>query len=212
MREAHRVLKPGGVIRTVVPGLEETVREYLRILDLSDSDSDKPRLYEWIKIELLDQLVRSSPGGAMEQFFRSVIASGDGQMLTYIRSRIGTACISTSEVPRSTFLQRLMGITRGRVSQHLIYWYLAVVKTFIPRNVRPMVVNETSIGEKHRWMYDRYGIRLLLETSGFVDISFRCFNESIITGFLEDNLDSNADGSSYRNVSIYCEARKRANR
>src|SRR5580658_121949 len=41
LAEAHRVLKPGGIIRTVVPDLEGTCREYLRILDLDNSDKNK---------------------------------------------------------------------------------------------------------------------------------------------------------------------------
>lgn len=36
--EARRVLKPGDVIRIVVPDIEATSREYHRILDLPESD------------------------------------------------------------------------------------------------------------------------------------------------------------------------------
>ena len=212
MREARRVLKPGGVIRIVVPDLEETAREYLRILDLPDSDGDKPQLYEWIKIELLDQLVRSFPGGAMGRFGWSVIASGDSRMLDYIRSRTeSTGWTQVSEVGPKSFVQKLKMITRGKLSTKMVYWYLASVKKLIPEHLRPMVVNDASIGERHRWMYDRYGFKLLMQQTGFVDISFRSFNDSIIPGFVEDHLDSNTDGSPYKNVSIYCEAKKGVN-
>lgn len=212
MREAQRVLKPGGVIRIVVPDLEETSREYRRILDLPDSDGDKPQLYEWIKIELLDQLVRPSPGGAMGRFMRSVRASGDSRMISYIRSRTGSAGWEpASEVRPKSFVLKLKRITRDKLSTKMFYWYLAFVKKLIPAHLRPMVVNDASIGERHRWMYDRYGIKLLMQHTGFVDVSFRCFNDSTIPGFVEDHLDSNTDGSPYKNVSIYCEAMKSAN-
>ena len=208
MREAWRVLKVNGVVRIVVPDLEETIREYLRILDLPDPDDDKQRFYEWIKIELLDQLVRSSQEGNMGRYIRAVAASGDSRMLTYVRSR--TECagwISTSEIPKS-FSQKLKGMTREKLSAKMIYWYLAVIKQLIPTHIRTMVVNNSSIGERHRWMYDRYGLGLLIKETGFIDVSFRRFNESAIVGFAEEHLDSNEDGSPYKNVSIYCEAKK----
>jgi SAM-dependent methyltransferase len=209
LREAQRVLKPGGVIRTVVPDLEDAAREYLRILSLPDSDADKPQLYEWIKIELLDQLTRSSPGGAMGRFIRAAKANGDIRMLNYIRSRIESGgWTHTAEERRKSLIEKLKMITPEKLSTKLVYCYLSFIKSLIPGHIRSMVVNETSIGERHRWMYDRYGLRLLMESTGFVDVSFCCFNESTIPGFVEDRLDSNMDGSAYKNGSIFCEAKK----
>lgn len=209
MKEAWRVLKQDGVIRIVVPDMEETIREYRRILDLPDSDADKQRLYEWIMIELLDQLVRSSPEGAMGRYVRSVAASGDSRMLAYIRSRTECAGWAPDSQMSKSFVQKLKGITRDKLSAKMTYWYLAVIKQLIPKPLRTMIVNDTTIGERHRWMYDRYGLKLLMQNTGFVDVSFRRFNESIIAGFAEEQLDSNQDGSPYKNVSIFCEARKR---
>jgi hypothetical protein len=60
-------------------------------------------------------------------------------------------------------------------------------------------------------MYDRYGMKLLMQQTGFIDVLFRDYNESAIVDFVEDNLDSNTDGSQYKNVSIYCEAKKGVN-
>jgi hypothetical protein len=90
----------------------------------------------------------------------------------------------------------------------LTYLHLELIKRLVPNTLRPMVWNGTSIGEKHRWMYDRFGLTLLLERFGFTDIRFLAFDESNIPGFFEDLLDSNPDGRPYKNVSIYCEATK----
>lgn len=207
MKEARRVLKPRGVIRLVVPDLEETAREYRRILDLPDSDLDKPRLYEWITIELLDQLVRSRPGGAMGAYIQRAVASGDSRLVTYISSRTETKrSIASPEAHDSPLSRKLGRLTWEKLCVRIVYWYLAAIKKLMPKRVRSLVVNNARIGECHRWMYDRYGITTLMQEAGFADVSFRRFNESVIADFNEDYLDSNPDGSAYKNVSIYCEA------
>ena len=50
--ESFRVLRPGGILRTVVPDLEATCREYIRVLD-SSTMSEQPYEYDWIILELL---------------------------------------------------------------------------------------------------------------------------------------------------------------
>jgi Methyltransferase domain len=204
--ESCRVLKPGGTLRTVVPDLEGSCREYLRILALDDSDAAKKKLYPWIKIEMLDQLIRTSSGGAMGPFMNSVANGGDQEMTEYVQSRIESNLTPAS--PATSRLSRLARITPGKVMTKLTYLYLGLVKRLVPSNLRPMVWSGTSIGEKHRWMYDRYGLKLLLKDSGFEDIRFLTFNESTIPDFCEDRLDSNPDGTPYKNVSIFCEATK----
>jgi hypothetical protein len=206
VQESWRVLKPGGTLRTVVPDLEASCREYLRILAMKDSDSEKARFYNWVKIELLDQLVRTSSGGEMGPFIRSVANGGDQTMIEYVRSRVGSDL--SQSTPTEGVMNRLGRITPGKVLTKLTYLHLELVKRLVPNTLRPMVWSGTSIGEKHRWMYDRFGLTLLLEGFGFADIRFLAFDESNIPGFFEDRLDSNPDGSSYKNVSIYCEATK----
>jgi SAM-dependent methyltransferase len=203
IKESWRVLKPGGTVRIVIPDLEETCREYFRILALNDSDPGKLPLYNWIKIELLDQLVRSSRAGAMGPLADSIMRSGDETMIAYVRSRTESCGWS----PASIF-DRIRRITRQKIATRLTYYYVAFIKSLIPKTLRQMVFDNTDIGEKHRWMYDRYGMNLLLQAHGFANIRFVAFNESVIAGFDEDHLDSNPDGSPYKNVSIYCEARK----
>ena len=75
-----------------------------------------------------------------------------------------------------------------------------------------MVFAETGIGERHRWMYDVYGLKLLFEENGFCDCTAFSYNESGIPNFQEDFLDCNTDSSSYKNNSIYIEGKKPAER
>lgn len=207
IRESYRVLNVGGTLRTVVPDLEASCREYLRILAMKDSDPEKTRFYKWVKIELLDQLVRTSSGGEMGPLIRSVVNSGDQTMVEYIRSRVESDL--SQPTPTEGVMNRLRRITPGKVLTKLTYMHLELVKRLVSKTLRPMVWSGTSIGEKHRWMYDRFALTLLLEGCGFADIRFLAFNESSIPRFSEDCLDSNPDGRSYKNVSIYCETTKR---
>jgi len=204
--ESCRVLKVGGILRTVVPDLEGSCTEYLRILAMDDSDAAKRKLYSWIKIELLDQLVRTSSGGEMGPLMRYVATSPDRAMLEYVQGRIESH-LEPASLPANG-MSRLARITPGKVMTKLTYLYLGLIKRLVPKNLRPMVWSGTSIGEKHRWMYDRYGLTLLMKESGFGDVKFPPFNESAIPGFAQDGLDSNPDGTSYKNGSIYCEATK----
>ncbi len=207
--EASRVLKPGGILRTVVPDLEASCREYLRILEMNSSEPDKPFLYSWIKIELLDQLIRTTPGGAMGDFIRSVTKSGDPSKIQYVQSRTESQRErpALEDDPKS----RLARVTWGKLKTKLMYLYLGSIKQLIPSAVRSMVWNGTTIGERHRCMYDRYSLTLLMQSNGFEQIRFLAFNESSIPGFNGDFLDSNPDGMPYKNVSIYCEATKCGN-
>lgn len=59
LKEIKRVLKDDGILRIVVPDLEDIAREYIKLMDCND-DSFK---HEWIVVELLDQIARSKMGG-----------------------------------------------------------------------------------------------------------------------------------------------------
>src|SRR5207302_1827164 len=64
--ECFRVLKPGGVLRVVVPDLEQIARLYLESLEAAwDGDRDASQRYRWAMLEMYDQMVRERPGGAM---------------------------------------------------------------------------------------------------------------------------------------------------
>src|SRR5438046_3921817 len=142
----------------------------------------------------------------MGPLISAVITGNDQKMIQYVRSRVES---DLNAYPSTeTLIRRLKRITPAKVTTKLTYLYLDLVSRLVPKNLRSMVWSGTSIGEKHRWMYDRFGLALLLKDCGYENIQFLAFDESAIPGFCEDGLDSNPDGRSYKNVSIYCEATK----
>ena len=71
MSECYRILKPGGVIRVVVPDFEKMAILYIDLLKKSiEGDIDSIKKYEWITIEMFDQMVRNSSGGEMLDYWK----------------------------------------------------------------------------------------------------------------------------------------------
>src|SRR4030095_11626701 len=63
--DLFRLLKPGGVCRLSTPDLEEIAGEYLRQLQQGWDDPADGNLvrFQWIKLQMLDQMVREKGGG-----------------------------------------------------------------------------------------------------------------------------------------------------
>jgi len=206
LQECHRILKPGGILRTVVPDLEATCREYIRILDAVQTSETARKRYEWIILELLDQLTRSRPSGLMTAYRRKLLAANDQEMIAYVKSRTDTNPWFTA--PPATFKSRLRSLTWNKLRSKLVYVYVDLVKCFLPPGLRSTLIDDTRIGEKHKWMYDRYNLAQLLRRCGFDQVVFLSASESQIPGFTDDRLDTEADGQPYKPGSIFSEARK----
>jgi SAM-dependent methyltransferase len=84
--ECYRVLKPNGIIRIAVPDLEKIVRTYLDCLEKAlNSEVNSEENYNWILLELYDQVVRNTSGGEMQKFlFHPDLKNED-----FIYSRLG---------------------------------------------------------------------------------------------------------------------------
>ena len=203
--ECWRVSKPGGIIRVVVPDIALSIEEYLRIRGMPDEDPLKASKYRWIMIELLDQLVRTERHGEWGRTLKELDLSDWRPVAGYIRERLGMAGTLAPGPVRPTILGKLTGL-RQKVASRSIYWWLSGVKLLIPQSLRPLVFVNTSLGERHLWMYDEYGMRLQLADAGFVDVRCVSHDDSAIDGFADDHLDSNSDGSPYKSLSLYMEA------
>ncbi|MCM0753974.1 methyltransferase domain-containing protein [Desulfovibrio aminophilus] len=182
LRECLRVLRPGGVLRCAVPDLETIARLYLRLLEgASAGDSTSRERYEWIMLELLDQMVRERSGGEMlAHWKREPMPAED-----FVIERVG------SEV------RRALAAVRAAKRAAPAAW------------TRPTAAEIGAFrlsGEAHHWMYDRYSLARLLEEAGFKEPRVRRADESAIPGFNAFLLDIEADGSTRKPDSLFMEA------
>lgn len=178
LQECRRVLKHRGMLRLVAPDLEGVARAYLSCLDaVRKGEAGADDRYEWIVIELLDQLVRHRSGGEMLKYWcRDVVPAED-----FVAERIGVE------------YWRARPYCRGRQL------------TDEPLDARQ--VGEFRLGgEVHQWMYDRYSLGKLLSSIGFDDIRACGADESSIPGFVNYRLDTEDDGSVYKPDSFFLEA------
>ncbi len=186
IKECHRVLASGGILRVVIPDLENIARLYLSNLEKAwEGDAEAGERYNWMVIELLDQMVRERGGGEMLRYWKQNPMPAEN----FVISRMG------HEVIR--FLQAY------RTANNTLPTEVAK-----PDPTAAEVAQFRESGEVHKWMYDRYSLRTLLQQCGFVDVTLRTATESAIPQFTTYLLDANPDGSVRKPDSLFMEARK----
>jgi predicted SAM-dependent methyltransferase len=184
MKEIHRVLKLDGIIRIVVPDLEKVAMAYLEALNTLRSDTtgsqDNKDDYEWATIMLLDQMVRTEPGGEMEK---------------WLREHRQTKCVQAME-----------GIFLDIANSENPYAAYGGLKARLINLLRPK--DPSKIGELHRWMYDDISLGQLFVQAGFKNIQRMSHLKSLIPEWTSYHLDINADSSPHQPDSIWMEAIK----
>lgn len=204
LQEFYRVLKPGGILRIVVPDLEAVCREYLKYLELVEShptDTDIKR-YKWIILELIDQMVRERPGGVMAE----TIEASDYDP-EYLKERSGDPFIrycaerGLSDLDKWNVLKNKPLGERARI-------VLDVLKRRVERKLG-LLKDPRKTGEAHKWMYDRFSLKMALEQAGFVDYRVTSYDRSLIPHWGKYNLDRSIYREASRKPSsLYTEAVK----
>jgi predicted SAM-dependent methyltransferase len=212
LREMYRVLRPAGVIRLVVPDLEQVVRDYLATLQRAlAGEAHAEDDYDWMMIQLLDQSVRRAGGGAMAQFWRDPARSNT----EFVAARAGLEA------------ERVMQQTRaGTIPTQRSLW--TRVRTRSPpqlarelrqRTARALVATIAgrgsaqayteglfrNSGEIHHWMYDRFSLARALKRAGFSEPRVVAAGESRIPHFSDYRLDV-VDGRIRKPDSLFMEA------
>jgi SAM-dependent methyltransferase len=210
LSECFRVLASGGILRLVVPDLEGIVREYLEILEqLIQGDISRAKNYEWIMLEMYDQVARKRPGGEMMEFLTSL----DPADRSYVVKRIGGEAERIWQAPAArpaslTTTAKLLAwrkwCNRFRLKLTRVMVRLLAGKAAADSFTQGLF---RSGGEIHQWMYDRYSLGKLLEQSGFTDIKVCSAEESRIEKFASYQLDSQ-NGQVRKPDSLFIEAVK----
>lgn len=204
LRELYRTLQPGGVVRIVVPDLEMICREYLKYLELMVSRPTDINLkrYEWIKLELIDQMVREKPGGRMTE----TVLTGNYDA-EFLKARSGDSFIKSQASQNSSDMDKWAALkdkpfgTRFRIAVTVLKRRLRT-KLGIPPDPR-------KTGEAHKWMYDRVSLKIALEKVGFVDFCVTSYDQSRIPYWEKYNLDRSVYKEASRKPdSLYVEANK----
>lgn len=219
IKDCYKVLKMNGIMRIAVPDLETIAKEYLKNLDLAlNEDSEAKENYEWIILELFDQMVRSRSGGEMGDYlFQEKIPNED-----YVYERIGfegkqirTSFLSKRKTPadinpvnfkeKNSFLKKYLLKIKGIKSKFKKEFKRRILSS---DEVRALELGKfRKRGEIHQWMYDRYSLKKLLLETGFRDITVCSAFESKIPDWQKYQLDV-TNGKVRKPDSLYIEALK----
>jgi predicted SAM-dependent methyltransferase len=184
LKECYRVLKPGGIIRVVVPDLEQIARQYINLLEGSiKGDKDSQDKYDWIMLEMFDQTVRNYSGGEMLKYWQQ------------------------DKIPAEEFVIERMG-SEAKNAIDTIKKKASFRKneTKVPT---PLEIGQFRLsGEVHQWMYDRYSLGKILKHAGFNNIKVCNAYESGIPEFGRYLLDIEPDNSIRKPDSLFMEAMK----
>jgi predicted SAM-dependent methyltransferase len=215
MRECFRVLKPGGILRVAVPDLEQVCRQYLLTLDQALAKEARAAYdYEWIMLELFDQIVRPQSGGSMraylqqnplpnETFVYERIGEVGRQMVSSLRGSVGQVGHSSGDLSLGiAACLRKMGWRMGaQLIQKLVFW--ASGRRFIEAC---RLGRFRMGGEVHQWMYDRYSLAQLMMSVGLKDPRQESALTSRILGWTDVPLDVLPDRTVRKPDSLFMEA------
>jgi SAM-dependent methyltransferase len=206
LRECHRVLQPGGIVRVVVPDLEFCARLYLQTFERVEEAQDEiaREHYEWAVLNLIDQMVRGKSGGLMVEFLSRpemkdlpfIIENGGGMVIKELRELINRPKSNTNE------LARLRSILRPQNYPNLLR--KAVARLVFGKEASKFFFYRT--GEVHRWMYDKYSLATLLRKAQFNNITFVSPGESAIPDWDMYHLDIDASNNIHKPGSLFAEA------
>lgn len=212
LKECHRVLAPGGVIRIVVPDLEAIARNYLHCLEARRADDQRDETdHLWSVLTMIDQLSRNRGGGDMVAFLRdrpkevleNVFRLEGPEIENLHKNLRRPPQVQNQALRLRTRVRRLLSntvrITRGAMLRVIIG----------PLGDEYVRVGKFRLsGEAHYWMYDSASLGSALAEAGFSSIVVRKADESYLPGWAEECLDTEPDGRVYKPLSLFLESRK----
>jgi len=192
--ECFRVLKPGGILRINVPDLEKICCEYLSNMEKAISgDEIAAHNYDWMLIEMLDQVGRNKGGGEMAEY----LSQPQLPNIEFLRHRLGSYIDEwrkkMNEPRRKKSLPDKIKFVLQHPDRIKKIWYAIVLSK---KERQYLDIGRFRLGgEVHYQMYDRYSIEKLLKKTGFSRIEFKTPVTSNIENWVSFDLDSPDDGA-----------------
>lgn len=218
VKECYRVLKKGGTLRIAVPDLHRIVEEYMRLFNALKENSEDAYLqacYNWILLEMYDQVVRGKSGGDMVQFLaQETIINEDfvlqrcGFEVKSIIEALKRNVVSNESLPKKPgILKRLRRFPSKlrslppRIKNKLIKKLLGNEYAYLELG------RFRSHGEIHQWMYDEVSLTRLLHETGFNGIQVCQGVKSRIKDWEKFGLET-IDGKIRKPDSLFIECTK----
>lgn len=215
IQECYRVLRPQGVLRIAVPDMEQIIRSYIFTLEQALEGSKKAaHNYNWLLIELFDQMVRNRSGGEMADYLQQENIPNEQFILKRLGTEANNLIQFSSQQRLSPPLSEPYFIRIFKLTNQFLRYPNLLRDSLLKRCISKKDYQALQIGrfrqsgEVHQWMYDRYSLALKLEECGFEQIIQRSATESYIPHWNTYNLDTEPDGSIYKPDSLYIEAIK----
>ncbi|MCA6595314.1 MAG: methyltransferase domain-containing protein [Pseudanabaena sp. M046S1SP1A06QC] len=214
IRECYRVLRPQGILRVVVPDLEQIAKMYLYSLEKASNGSEKwEQNYQWMLLEMYDQTVRNKTGGDMLKFLTKLDLANQEFVVKRCGIEVQNLIAAAGKINSSPDSEKLIiKLIKSlyRIFRYRNYRRQAILKLILsPQELDALRIGQfRQSGEIHQWMYDHYSLSVLLKNCGLQGITRRTAHESCINNWTSFNLDTEADGSIYKPDSLYIEAIK----
>lgn len=204
--ECWRILQPQAVIRVVVPDLESIVVTYLDLVKKNYANSSEEANYEWIMLELYDQSVRHFKGGEMNKY----LSKNNIENKDFIVARVG------QEAEKNWLKQE--NSVWNKIKSKKPNWFIQKLRIKLAKVLVQLVAGKEvkqafeegvfrNTGEIHRWMYDRFSLKRMLEQAGFVNVRVCRADDSLIPNFGSYSLDM-VDNKIRKPDSLFMEAIK----
>ena len=234
LRECLRCLKPGGILRIVVPDFERMAKDYLKILGKIETGETRCIEHTWMHLEIFDQFSRNRPEGLMHAYLRNP----DVHQNEFIRNRIGDS-IDNFQV---SSIQTQSKETNLRFNLRMIKFLLFdasfrthfLIKKIFPKKYNAFLISSgksffneilqmivpgltylqikqalfRNSGEVHQQSFDQYNLKQKLSEAGFGEIQKVNSRKSGIPNWNDYLLDITPNGNERKADSLYMEAQK----
>jgi len=214
--ECYRVLRPGGILRVTLPDAAEMFQQFLYF-----RHSDQHDKADFLMLEIIDQCVRSRPGGLLEKFYLKLTNLPSGEQYSwkeFIFERTGHRIPDPdSHLParkgKSAYqLKSLFSASarlRSEVQARFKSFRRRIATSLVDEGFRGQNISLATVGEKHHWLWDFVSLSDEIYKAGFLEPSKLSCSTSAFVDFPFYPLDLTKDGHPRKGLeTMYVEARR----